>query len=120
MSSSKLEHQTISILLLGLVGNEVLVELKNDLEFRGILEEVGGSSMDIQLSSVIVTRPLHDGRGGRSTGEHLDNMFVKGSSIRYVHIPDNLNIETCFKQWQQRKARVRDIYKRQNRKQKVK
>lgn len=62
-----------------MVGNEVVVELKNDSEVRGVVEE-SDKMMNIHLSTVVETKP--DG-----TYRELESYRVSGFSVRYVHLP---------------------------------
>jgi small nuclear ribonucleoprotein (snRNP)-like protein len=116
MGQGKVATRSVAGLLLAIIGNEVLVETKTDLEYRGTLDEVDEKSMNIKLSKVAFTRPLHDGVGGRTPSESLDNVFIKGPSIRYVHMPDHIHFETSQRQYALRRARARDVYKAQKRK----
>ena len=63
-----------------LVGKEVCIELKNDVELRGILHSVD-QYLNIKLTEL------------RTEGQQIPqllairNCFVRGSAIRYVRIP---------------------------------
>ena len=66
-----------------LVGNEVVVELKNDLSFRGKLHSVD-QFLNVKLencSVVDVARYPQLNAVGK--------VFLRGSTIRYVQIPKN-------------------------------
>ncbi len=79
-------YHTLSSLLLSLQGFEVVIELKNDVELKGILEEVD-AGMNITLLDVV--QVVGGDSNLRST---FDIMFVAGRTIRYVHIPDAINV----------------------------
>jgi len=64
-----------------LTGQEVTVELKNDLEIRGILHSVD-QYLNIKLNDVkVVDEAKHP---------HLmavKNCFIRGSVVRYIQLP---------------------------------
>lgn len=64
-----------------LTGQEVTVELKNDLEIRGILHSVD-QYLNIKLNDVkVVDETKHP---------HLmavKNCFIRGSVVRYIQLP---------------------------------
>ncbi len=66
-------------------GYEVVVELKSDKEVKGYVEEVT-STMDLVLRQCTVTS-MDD----RST-ESMDQYLVAGKSIRFVHLPPNVQV----------------------------
>lgn len=63
-------------------GLTVTVEIKTGQIYRGTLETVE-DNMNIQLKQVVMT-----GRDGQVTP--MENVMLRGSSIRYFIIPDNL------------------------------
>ncbi|KAI9687179.1 MAG: U6 snRNA-associated Sm-like protein LSm2 [Bogoriella megaspora] len=67
-----------------LVDHEVTVELKNDLSFRGTLKSVD-QYLNIKLDNVTIV--------DEHKYPHLQvatrNMFIRGSVVRYVHLPSN-------------------------------
>lgn len=71
-----------------LVGNDVSVELKNDLIIRGTLHSVD-QFLNIRLTNVRTT----------DTKQHpyimsVKNCFIRGSVVRYVELPkDEVDVE---------------------------
>lgn len=122
MSSSRRKHRskrllTLNLLVESLVGTRVVVELKNDAEVSGVLDEVD-SAMNLSLVQVsYVARPRHlYGGGGGDSGQRAESheqMSVRGSFIRYVHIPEHVVVADHMNR-QRRLARLAtDQYERQ-------
>ncbi|KAK1833838.1 U6 snRNA-associated Sm-like protein LSm2 [Podospora conica] len=64
-----------------LIDKEVTVELKNDIQIRGILKSVD-QYLNIKLDDISVMDELKY--------PHLSavkNVFIRGSVVRYVHLP---------------------------------
>ncbi|KAK8056355.1 hypothetical protein PG993_001582 [Apiospora rasikravindrae] len=64
-----------------LIDNEVTVELKNDIQIRGTLKSVD-QYLNIKLDDIQVLEELKY--------PHLSsvkNVFIRGSVVRYVHLP---------------------------------
>lgn len=64
-----------------LIGKEVIVELKNDLEIKGTLHSVD-QFLNIKLNNITVI--------DEEKYPHLmavSNCFVRGSVVRYVQVP---------------------------------
>lgn len=72
-------------LLKAVEGFETTVELRNEKVVEGHIDKVDGY-MNISMSDVTLKLLL--------TGEEkkFDSFFVNGKSIRYVHIPDEINM----------------------------
>ena len=73
-----------------MVGNEMRVELKNDTVLQGMLDEVN-SNMDLTMFGVRCMRP------GAEHAEDMEVMFVSGRMIKYVHIPDHIDIAASMR-----------------------
>ncbi|KAK3991226.1 hypothetical protein QBC44DRAFT_323857 [Cladorrhinum sp. PSN332] len=66
-----------------LIDHDVTVELKNDIRIRGILKSVD-QYLNIKLENIQVVDELQY--------PHLSavkNVFIRGSVVRYVHLPSN-------------------------------
>ncbi|KAH7180978.1 hypothetical protein DER46DRAFT_567596 [Fusarium sp. MPI-SDFR-AT-0072] len=64
-----------------LIDHEVTVELKNDIQLKGILKSVD-QYLNIKLDDIQVVEELKY--------PHLSsvkNVFIRGSVVRYVHLP---------------------------------
>ncbi|KAF2151372.1 U6 snRNA-associated Sm-like protein LSm2 [Myriangium duriaei CBS 260.36] len=67
-----------------LVNHEVTVELKNDISIRGTLKSVD-QYLNIKLDDITVLEDIKY--------PHLSsvkNVFIRGSVVRYVHLPANV------------------------------
>ncbi|CZS75540.1 unnamed protein product [Fusarium graminearum] len=65
-----------------LIDHEVTVELKNDIQLKGILKSVD-QYLNIKLDDIQVVEELKY--------PHLSsvkNVFIRGSVVRYVHLPE--------------------------------
>ncbi|XP_063590310.1 U7 snRNA-associated Sm-like protein LSm10 [Penaeus indicus] len=78
------ELNTLACLAMGLKGWKTTVELHNDSFACGRIVEVD-VKMNIEMSEVRYT----DGNGKMLK---LDNFHVSGRRIRYIHIPDQVDI----------------------------
>ncbi|KAL2772858.1 U7 snRNA-associated Sm-like protein LSm10 [Daubentonia madagascariensis] len=104
--SHSLKERTISensliILLQGLQGQVTTVDLRDESVARGRIENVD-AFMNIRLSKVTYTD-----RWGHQV--ELDDLFVTGRNVRYVHIPDDVNITATIEQQLQIIHRVRNF-----------
>lgn len=70
-------------------GHVVTVELKNGEVYRGEMRDVE-DNWNVQLSNVTATA-----RDGRAT--HLSHVFIRGSRVRFVIVPDMLKNAPMFK-----------------------
>ncbi len=82
-------------------GHVVTVELKNGDTYRGILQEAE-ETMNCQLKDVTLT--AKEGRVQR-----LENVFLRGGTIKFIVMPDILKNAPIFKKVNQmRSSKVRD------------
>lgn len=77
-------ENSMVVLLQGLQGEVTTVDLKNESTARGRVVNVD-AFMNIRLEDV-----LYRDRRGRLT--QLQDLFVTGRNVRYVHIPDHVDI----------------------------
>ncbi|CAM9523991.1 unnamed protein product [Pylaiella littoralis] len=101
-------ERTLAILVQSMRGNKVVVEMKNDTEISGILEEtdrnMNGAVCAIAALQCLTRRrragPRHiwvlsmvDVRQTNPNGtvRKMDTVLVQGKMIRYVHIPDEVD-----------------------------
>ncbi|KAF8432592.1 hypothetical protein BGX38DRAFT_1102888, partial [Terfezia claveryi] len=66
-----------------LVDHEVTIELKNDLSIRGTLKSVD-QFLNIKLDDITVIE-----EGNYPHLSAVKNVFIRGSVVRYVHLPAN-------------------------------
>jgi small nuclear ribonucleoprotein (snRNP)-like protein len=76
-------QKSLALLVVSLVGVRLVVELKNDIEITGILEE-SDENMNMTIQNAIQVFPNGNVR-------ELEVVFVNGSHVRYVHIPPEIN-----------------------------
>jgi small nuclear ribonucleoprotein (snRNP)-like protein len=76
-------QRCLGILLVSLQGEEVTIELKNDIELIGIIEEAD-ENMNVTLHDVKQIFP-------NGSIRNLEITFVNGTNIRYVHIPSRIH-----------------------------
>lgn len=82
-----------------LVRETVTIELKDFTVMRGTVVGVD-SAMNTHLRLVTIQRPGHD-------EESLENVTIRGSSIRYVHLPDVINLGTLLVDDRPKRTRIR-------------
>mgnify|MGYP006090802795 CR=1 FL=1 len=86
----------------------VTIEMKNDTEVQGILDEVMYPSMNCVLTDCVVTRTVLEFQSNELLGKskslqpivqratrsqlNVDRTFVHGSTIRFVHFPDRISV----------------------------
>nr|XP_017205729.1 U7 snRNA-associated Sm-like protein LSm10 isoform X3 [Oryctolagus cuniculus] len=104
--SHSVKERTISensliILLQGLQGRETTVDLRDESVAHGRIDNVD-AFMNIRLTKVTYTD-----RWGHQV--QLDDLFVTGRNVRYVHIPDDVNITATIEQQLQLIHRVRNF-----------
>lgn len=76
-------QKSLALLVVSLVGIRVVVELKNDIEITGVLEE-SDDNMNMTIQNAVQVFPNGNVR-------ELEIVFVNGSHVRYVHIPPEIN-----------------------------
>ncbi|KAM3933464.1 U7 snRNA-associated Sm-like protein LSm10 isoform 2-T3 [Leptodactylus fuscus] len=79
-----ISENSLVILLQGLHGLVTTVDLRNESSARGTVLNVD-AFMNIRLKKVTYT----DRHGQEAK---LDDLFVTGRNVRYVHIPEEVNI----------------------------
>ncbi|KAM3657728.1 U7 snRNA-associated Sm-like protein LSm10 isoform X2 [Geospiza fortis] len=92
-------ENSLVILLQGLRGRVTTVELRDESAAAGRVTSVD-AFMNVRLAEVTFT----DRQGAVS---RLDELFVTGRNIRYVHIPDEVDIRATIEEQLQAIHRVR-------------
>lgn len=77
-------ERTLVCVIKALQGLEVLVELQNDFCIRGLLDDC-----DDAMNVIVKDARIEDVEGNE---KKLPQIFVRGSNIRFVHIPDSVNV----------------------------
>ena len=85
-----LARRTLICLLQAVQGFSTTVELRNESSIEGIIHHVDGF-MNITMNEVRFTKP---------DGDVLEfpTMFVHGRQIRFVHIPDEIDMRSAIEQ----------------------
>ncbi|NXJ68151.1 LSM10 protein, partial [Rostratula benghalensis] len=92
-------ENSLVILLQGLRGHVTTVDLRDESTARGRITNVD-AFMNVRLTEVTFAD-----RQGRVSC--LDELFVTGRNVRYVHIPDEVDIRATIEQQLQAIHRVR-------------
>ncbi|NWQ83851.1 LSM10 protein, partial [Columbina picui] len=92
-------ENSLVILLQGLHGLVTTVDLRDESVATGRVTNVD-AFMNVRLAEVTYT----DRQGAVS---HLDELFVTGRNVRYVHIPDEVDIRATIERQLQIIHRVR-------------
>lgn len=92
-------EKSLAITLVALQGREVMIECKNDAEIAGVIDS-SGHGMDVVLTDVKMINP-----NGNTI--ETDIMYVLGSTIRYIHLPPDINITTYINDYVRDKERTR-------------
>ncbi|XP_015787597.1 U7 snRNA-associated Sm-like protein LSm10 [Tetranychus urticae] len=82
--------KTLICFLQTLIGQKTWIELKNDFILVGTVKQVD-ACMNIELSEVLVKKPVNLVNSDYNQS-NLDYMFVKGTRIRYVSVPDEIDV----------------------------
>lgn len=103
---SSIRERTIAensmvVLLQGLQGEVTTVDLKNESTARGRVVNVD-AFMNIRLEDV-----LYRDRRGQVT--QLQDLFITGRNVRYVHIPDHMDIMKTIQSQLAKIHRVRNF-----------
>lgn len=101
MKERTISENSLIILLQGLQGQVTTVDLRDESVARGRIDNVD-AFMNIRLANVTYTD-----RWGRQA--ELDDLFVTGRNVRYVHIPDDVNITETIERQLQIIHRVRNF-----------
>lgn len=94
-------ENSLVILLQGLHGQVTTVDLRDESTARGRVINVD-AFMNIRLEKVL----YRDRRGHMSS---MDDLFVTGRNVRYVHIPDHMNIRETIESQLAKIHRVRNF-----------
>ncbi|XP_066525804.1 U7 snRNA-associated Sm-like protein LSm10 [Hoplias malabaricus] len=113
MASQSVRERTIAenslvILLQGLHGEVTTVELRDESSARGRVLNVD-AFMNVRLEDV-----LYRDRRGRVS--ELADLFINGRNVRYVHIPDHMDITDTIQTQLDKIHHVRNFAERGGRK----
>lgn len=94
-------ENSMVVLLQGLQGEVTTVDLRDESSARGLVLNVD-AFMNIRLKDV-----LFRDRRGQST--QLQDLFITGRNVRYVHIPDHVDIMKTIESQLAKIHRVRNF-----------
>lgn len=94
-------ENSLVVLLQGLQGEVTTVDLRNECTARGRIVNVD-AFMNIRLEAVLY-------RDRRGQIANLQDLFVTGRNVRYVHIPDHVDIMKTIQTQLARIHRVRNF-----------
>ncbi|XP_061176395.1 U7 snRNA-associated Sm-like protein LSm10 [Saccostrea echinata] len=103
-----LVRNTLISLLKAVEGKETTVELRNENSVTGKVEDVDGF-MNIIMRDVVF-------RSFRGMSQNFSSFFVQGQNVRYVHIPDEIDMRAAIdhqvnKEWRMKAQFTRDVRK---------
>ncbi|KAI4877521.1 hypothetical protein NFI96_015234, partial [Prochilodus magdalenae] len=113
MASQSIRERTIAenslvVLLQGLQGEVTTVDLRDESTARGRVVNVD-AFMNVRLEEV-----LYRDRRGRVS--EMADLFITGRNVRYVHIPDHMNITKTIQTQLEKIHRVRNFVEKGGRK----
>ncbi|TDH03894.1 hypothetical protein EPR50_G00146620 [Perca flavescens] len=94
-------ENSMVVLLQGLQGEVTTVDLRNECTARGRVVNVD-AFMNVRLKDV-----LYRDRRGKLT--RLQDLFITGRNVRYVHIPDHMDIMKTIQSQLAKIHRVRNF-----------
>lgn len=83
-------ERTLLCVIKALQGLNILVELQNDICIRGVLDDC-----DDAMNVTIKDASMEDVEGNE---KKLPLIFIRGSNIRFVHIPDSVNVSDAVEE----------------------
>lgn len=101
-TKKKKNYKSLATLLRHFVGLEIKVELKTGRIYEGTLSEAD-QSMNVTLE------------GSSSSSQSYQTVSIRGSTIRYIHFPDQIDLSATIKQSMDREKSASERYKRHSR-----
>jgi small nuclear ribonucleoprotein (snRNP)-like protein len=99
---------TLVVFLQALVGQRVKVDLRTEVQLAGRLDGVD-NDMTLRMSTLICTSP----EGERT---RKDRLLVPGKQVRYVHIPDSVDISKTMNKYTSAAEKSREAFSSQHKK----
>ena len=81
-------EQTLICLLHACKGHSTTIELRDETSIHGLISHVDGY-MNIKVAEATMTKI--DG-----LVQHFEELFVQGNKIRFVHIPDEIDMKKAI------------------------
>ena len=95
-------ERTLVCLLQAVQGHSTTVELRNESSVEGMIENVDGF-MNISMTDVKFSK-----QNGREV-MHFPTMFIQGRQIRYVHIPDFIDMRKAIEEQLKKIEKTRKV-----------
>lgn len=119
----KSPHRTLASLLKYFLGVTLTVELKNGRKYKGALTEAD-NCMNLTLDNASETNTYSSNKNKDKNSNNQSNtesiqfteVSIRGSTIRYIHFPDDCDIPLAIKTGQDRERSVANKYQRAVRK----
>lgn len=98
-------ERTLVCLLQAVQGHSTTVELRNESSVEGLIENVDGF-MNISMTDVKFSK-----QSGREVIRvmHFPTMFIQGRQIRYVHIPDFIDMRKAIEEQLKKIEKTRKV-----------
>lgn len=87
--------KSLILLLQALEGRTTTVELRNEIVVHGTVEKVD-SCMNVDMANVTLTVPT-SGDAASPVGR-FEQFHIQGRQVRYVHVPDDVDMMAALKQ----------------------
>ena len=108
-------HKSLASLLRFFEGEELGVEIKTGRLYRGILSS-SDDAMNVTLDDVKIQEPHHYKTHHQEQQQPPTTTWttahIRGSTIRYIHFPDHLDLSATIKQGVDRERTAAQKYKR--------
>ena len=99
MGTRRQGNATLSVFLQALEGTKLVIELRRDTIVRGTLDSVD-DALNLQMTDASVK--TLDG-----ATRNAANLYIRGSSVRFVHLPGNLEPAKAMEAHRNRVAQAR-------------
>lgn len=89
--------KSLILLLQAVEGRTTTVELRNEIVVHGTIEKVD-SCMNVDMANVTVTAPVYANGDAPSPAGRFEQFHIQGRQVRYVHIPDDIDMMAALKE----------------------
>nr|XP_022295049.1 U7 snRNA-associated Sm-like protein LSm10 [Crassostrea virginica] len=98
-------RNTLLSLLKAVEGKETTIELRNENSVSGKVQNVD-PYMNVLMNNVVF-------KSFRGASQKFTSFFVQGPNIRYVHIPDEIDMRAAIDYYANHEWRMKETVKRQ-------
>ncbi|CAN7989468.1 unnamed protein product [Ixodes hexagonus] len=89
--------KSLILLLQAVEGRTTTVELRNEIVVHGTIDKVD-SYMNVDMANVRLTVPASADGSAASPAGRFEQFHIQGRQVRYVHIPDDIDMMAALKQ----------------------